>query len=416
MTDKTDAELDQQALEQEQSTFADRCDDADGIKWRGRLFSAATLQHEKFPALTWLLPDLIPEGLCLLVSRPKLGKSWLALDVALATAAGRFVLGTLKPATGEVLYLALEDGRRRLQRRLSKLLPSFNGDWPPGLTFATGWPRSHQSGLSDIEGWIKDRIERGKHPRLVIIDTLAHFRPPAAGKNAYLEDYAALAELQKLASKYNLAIVVVHHDRKAAADDVFDTVSGTLGVTGAVDTIAILKRQAGGVTFHIVGRDIEGAEKALQFNKATCRWTILGEASLVRQSAERAAVLTVLLEAGEPLPISQIVSLAHLANRNAADQLLHRMIRDGDVKRIGRGLYCLPSYEESKKRKKDESEDKPLKKQEDNSLQGNLTHLTQVRKKSDSEPAAPALTPDYLGPPGDNPDDFLGDIPPFLRR
>src|SRR5262249_27462535 len=156
----------------------------------------------------------------------------------LATSAGRFVLGTLKPTTGEVLYLALEDGKRRLQRRLSKLLPTFNGKWPPGLTFATEWPRSDQGGLSDIEGWICETIEAGKHPRLIIIDTLAHFRKPGAGKNAYLEDYEALGELQKLASQYNLAIVVAHHDRKASADDVFDTVSGTLGITGPVDTIA----------------------------------------------------------------------------------------------------------------------------------------------------------------------------------
>src|SRR5262249_53690257 len=144
--------------------------------WKDRTFGADTLQTQTFPPLTWLLPDLIPEGLCLLVSRPKFGKSWLALDIALATAASRFVLGTLKPASGKVLYLALEDGKRRLQRRLSKLLPSFNGTWPPGLTFATEWPRSDQGGLSDIEGWIKDATGNGEHPRLVIIDTLAHFR------------------------------------------------------------------------------------------------------------------------------------------------------------------------------------------------------------------------------------------------
>jgi hypothetical protein len=62
------------------------------------------------------------------------------------------------------------------------------------LTFATEWPRSDQGGLSDIEGWIKDTTDKGQHPRLIIIDTLAHFRKPAAGKNAYLEDYAALAQ------------------------------------------------------------------------------------------------------------------------------------------------------------------------------------------------------------------------------
>jgi hypothetical protein len=312
-------------------------------RWMARIFGADTLQHETFAPLTWLLPDLVPEGLTLLVSRPKLGKSWLALDIALGTAATRFVLGTLQPAAGEVLYLALEDGKRRLQRRLSKLLPTFNGTWPSGLTFATEWPRADQGGLVDLESWIRHTIEKGKSPRLIVIDTLARFRRPAAGKNAYLEDYAALAELQKLPTKYNLAIVAVHHDRKAAADDVFDTVSGTLGTIAPVDVIAILKRQAGAVALHITGRDIDGAEKAVAFNKETCRWTILGEAAEVRRSDERARVLTVLQDAGESLPISEIISLAHLVNRNAADNLLARMAKDGDVERLKRGLYGLPA-------------------------------------------------------------------------
>jgi RecA-family ATPase len=190
-------------------------------------------------AATYLLPGLLPEGLCLLVSRPKLGKSWLALDIAIATAAGRFVLGTLKPQVpGPVLYLGLEDGKRRLQRRLTKLLPAFNGIWPPGLTFACEWPRSDEGGLADIEDWIKDRHEKSQHPRLIVVDTLALFRKLASGKQAYQEDYTTVAELQKLASKYNITIIVVHHDRKTGADDVFDTVSGTLGLTGAADTIA----------------------------------------------------------------------------------------------------------------------------------------------------------------------------------
>jgi hypothetical protein len=196
------------------------------LQWKSRTFGADALQTETFPPLTYLLPGLLPEGLCLFVSRPKLGKSLLALDIAIATAAGRFVLGMLKPqVTGEVLYLALEDGKRRLQRRLTKLLPTFNGKWPPGLTFACEWPRSDQGGLADVEGWIKDALEKGKHPHLIVVDTLALFRKLVSGEQAYQEDYTAVAELQKLASKYNITIIVIHHDRKSGANDVFDTVS-----------------------------------------------------------------------------------------------------------------------------------------------------------------------------------------------
>jgi AAA domain len=268
--------------------------------WLNKTFTADALQKMTFQPLTYLLPGLVPEGLCLLVSRPKLGKSWLALDIAIATAAGRLVLGELKPASGDVLYLALEDGRRRLRRRLDKLLPT--GEWPKGLTMTNEWSRSDQGGLTDIEGWIKKALNDGKCPRLVIIDTLAQFRRLVKGKDVYLEDYAAISGLQKLASKYNVTIIVVHHDRKGEAEDVFDTVSGSLGLTGAADTIAIMKRQSGAVTLHVRGRDVEEAEKALQFDKAACRWTIIGEASEVRRSDERSRVLIALEEARKARP------------------------------------------------------------------------------------------------------------------
>jgi AAA domain len=130
------------------------------------VFTAEALQGMTFP-LNYLLPGLIPDGLTLLVARPKLGKSWLALDIAIAAASGQ----------GEVLYLALEDGPRRLQRRLTKLLPTFSGTWPAGLTFATKWSRSDQGGLADIENWIKS----AKNPRLIVVDTMAQFRKPASG-------------------------------------------------------------------------------------------------------------------------------------------------------------------------------------------------------------------------------------------
>ena len=183
--------------------------------------------------------------------------------------------------------------------------------------------------LAGIEDWINGTIEKGKHPRLVIVDTLAQFRKLANGKQIYLEDYTAISELQKLASKYNIAIIVVHHDRKGGADDVFDTVSGSLGLTGAADTIAMLKRQSGSVTLHIRGRDVEEAEKAIQFNKDTCRWTMLGEASEIRRSDQRAKVLAVIGGATDGMSPTDLADELGITSANAK-QLLRRMANDGE--------------------------------------------------------------------------------------
>src|SRR6516162_9275314 len=109
--------------------------------WKVGSFSAKELQSMTFPPLYWIVPKVIPaEGVTLLCSKPKFGKSWLAYDLCIACTMDRFTLGTIKPAQGDVLYLALEDSKRRLQRRMSKLLPT-GVMWPEALTLKTEWRR-----------------------------------------------------------------------------------------------------------------------------------------------------------------------------------------------------------------------------------------------------------------------------------
>jgi hypothetical protein len=366
-----------------------------------------------FPPLKFILPGFVPEGATLLVSRPKLGKSWLVLDLAIATAAGRFTLGDMKPIQGDVLYLALEDGRRRLQRRLTKLLPTFGERWSPRLTFATEWLKADQGGLASIEAWILS----AEAPRLVIVDTLAHFRKVPTGRaQLYAEDYAAISDLQKLASKHNVGIVIVHHDRKAEADDVFDTVSGTLGLSAAADTVLVMKRQAGAVTLFVRGRDVEESETALQFNKASCKWSALGVAAEVYRSAERSRVLDALKDG--PKQAKELMLEAELRNRNATDILLHKMVRDGQIVRVAPGQYDLPG-KEGKTGKKERLSEQPTDTKEERPNLSDLSGLSVVPHSAvrDDYPDMPACLrrapivassdrAPALGPPGDSLDDF----------
>ena len=237
--------------------------------WRNTIIAASTLQHRTFDPVKYVVPGLIAEGVTIFAGKPKIGKSWLLLDLCLACAADRFVLGQTKPIQGDVLYLALEDSERRLKKRLHKLWP--DGDWPAQLTLTTSWRKADAGGLEDITEW----CESAARPVLIVIDTLEKFRPVAkVHAAAYATDYHAIAGLHKLAHTRGIAIVVIHHVRKMEADDPFDMVSGTNGLTGAADTILVLKRQAGSVTLHARGRDIEEKETACRFDQVTCRWTL----------------------------------------------------------------------------------------------------------------------------------------------
>jgi DNA-binding HxlR family transcriptional regulator len=178
---------------------------------------------------------------------------------------------------------------------------------------------------------------------MVVIDVLAKVRKPSGNKPVYESDYEALTGLCKLGHELGIAIVVVHHTRKMASDDLMETVNGSYGITGAVDTVIVMADKAGGAVLDIRGRDVEAAELAIQFSKDACRWTILGNAAEVHQSDQRKTIIAALAESTEPMRVNELVAATGM-KRNALDLLLGKMVRDGLIKRVGRGQYAHKDY------------------------------------------------------------------------
>jgi hypothetical protein len=288
--------------------------------------TAADLMASELPPVRWGVRGVLPEGVTLLAGKPKLGKSWLALGLCVAVAAGGVALGTRQVEQGDVLYLALEDNRRRLQKRLGKML---RGPAPEGLEIATAWPKLDEGGVEALRAWLAEHPEA----RLVAVDTLAKIRPRTRGQNVYQEDYAALEELLPLAAEHEVAIVVVHHTRKMAAADPLDEISGSTGLTGGVDGVLVLKRDRGkaDAVLHVDGRDIEEpAEYALKWDAETAGWTIVGDAEEYRMSEERKEILGVLVEAGEFLGPGEVADVLGKP-RNTIKQRLWHMAQDRQV-------------------------------------------------------------------------------------
>ena len=289
--------------------------------------TAAELRGKTFPPIRFVAP-FIAEGCTMLAGRPKIGKSWLMLATGLDVAR----------EGGDVLYLALEDNERRLQTRIGKLLGPA-GEWPARFQYATQWLRADQGGLSGIREWIR----KAEKPTLVVVDVLANFRPPR-GRDAYESDYGAVKDLQRIASETGVAIVIVHHLRKSSANgaeaDPFEKVSGTLGLSGAADTVLVLDRDSRGATLYGRGRDIEDIDMAVEFDRQSCRWRPLGDAAEVRRSDERKAILAALAKAEGPLSPGEVAKLLG-RSRDAVQQTLGRMVRDGEIAKAGRGKYTV---------------------------------------------------------------------------
>ena len=297
---------------------------------------ASDLQHKHFPAVEWVVPHLIAQGLTIVGGRPKAGKSWLMLDTAIAVAEGGYVLGKLCHP-GDVAYFALEDTERRLKSRMWKL--KGEAPWPAQLSFFLSVERGAE-GVKQVRTW----LEQAANPRLIIIDTFAKVRAEKRhSENSYDADYAAVGEWKALADEFNVALIFVHHTRKAEAVDPFDTVSGTLGITGAADAIIILHSSSQGRSLLGRGRDVEEFALGVEFQSENCSWLVLGDAADVQRSSQRNSIMNLLRQSGGPMSPKDIAhSLG--ADDNSVRQLLFKMTADGEVIKEGRGLYSIPLH------------------------------------------------------------------------
>jgi RecA-family ATPase len=292
----------------------------------------------QFEPIKSVVPGVFVEGLTLFCGKPKIGKSWLLLHAANAVASNGFTLGTTHCIEGDVLYCSLEDNKRRLKSRMRKLF----GNQPRSsrLKFTVKMARLAEGGLDFLRTWITSVPQ----PRLIAIDTLAMVRMPnRKDQSTYDADYAAVIALRTLAHEFGIAIVVAHHLRKMEADDPFDTISGTLGLSGCPDTIVILKRDTSCTTLHVRGRDLEDVEKAITFNKQACTWRIEGDADEVRQSAQRQSILSAMHEMKDEIPTptpKQIAVHAAMKEGNVR-RLLPKMTKDGDLQRPKYGKYQI---------------------------------------------------------------------------
>ncbi|KRQ98718.1 hypothetical protein CQ12_38030 [Bradyrhizobium jicamae] len=306
---------------------------------RDGFISAHELLRKVFSPIEWIVPDLIPEGLTIVASKSKMGKSWLMLDLAWQVAASHSFLGR-QCARGDVLVLALEDSERRLKDRMQKLDLMFSPAHKEAqhrIHFKTTWRRSDLGGVADMAKWLDE------HPatRLIIVDVWRKIAPPhKAGTIGYNQDYEHLNEIHRLANDRRIAIVLVMHLKKAPSEtgDPFDDVMGSAGQVGVADTTLILRRTPTGVTLYARGRDVQEIELAVKFDADTCRWESLGDAEKLKQAQETNSIVNALRACGAEMTTLEIVERTGM-ERRIVDVELGRLAKQGKIRRTRRGVY-----------------------------------------------------------------------------
>ena len=197
-----------------------------------------------------IVENLIYPGTYILAGAPKVGKSFLVAQLAYHIATGQ-KLWDYEVKQSTVLYLALEDDHRRLQKRMCRM---FGVEGTANLHFAVT-SRKLGEGLEDQ---LEEFIDKHPNTRIIIIDTLQKIRQGGNDTYSYANDYECVGNLKKFADQKEICLLIVHHTRKQQASDKFDMISGTTGILGCADGAFILqkeKRTDSTATLDIVGRD-----------------------------------------------------------------------------------------------------------------------------------------------------------------
>jgi hypothetical protein len=231
--------------------------------------NGASLLARRFSERKWIIPNVLPVGTVLLSARPKMRKTFLAMQLAMAVCGGRRFLDW-RCEQGDVLFLGLEDNERRLRERI-ELLQYYELN-PPDLAnfrYFTGGmgisPTNGHAVLTNPEEAIRtngvfpkgqdgvDNLKRAMDmwpsTRLIVIDTYAHFREGRTSSDVYQSDVEAMIPITRMAGEREVCVIVVHHDKKGlagiASPDYMEDVSGSTGLTASVDAVMSIKGKRG---------------------------------------------------------------------------------------------------------------------------------------------------------------------------
>ena len=301
------------------------------------------LLHEDIPEPVSLLDGLLHEGMVLFGGKSKRGKSWLMFDLAISVATGRHALRHFAcPRPAPVLYLALEDGKKRLQTRARMI--QANLTTVDNLHLLYTFP-PFPDGITQLERYIQRYGFQ-----LVVIDVLAHLeqasKAKGGGEKGYHEVYEMFAPLQALRRQYPFAIVMLTHLRKQEAEEAFDGLHGSVAYQGAQDVLWVLERKPkdNDALLHTSDKDTEDQTLAITFVDG--HWEYVGEGEEYELDKERRKILRVLSDESRPMTIVEIMKAAGIPDARYARvrQILMTMVRDDILYRAQRGRYAASMH------------------------------------------------------------------------
>jgi hypothetical protein len=269
-------------------------------------FTLVDLDSEDIKPIKWTVDGILPEGLAILSGAAKQGKSFLGLMLSFCIATGTKFMGKYDVRKGSVLYLALEDGKRRLKERSSSMLAGLGVSSPSNLYMAIDYPTVDRNGIQEMERFLQNHDDCS----LIVIDVWTKFKSnkSKAQGTIYDHQYDELASVKKLASDYGITVLLIHHSNKGTHEDVLSSISGSTAMSASPDTTILMDRarSSAQAVLRISGRDIEWQDINMEFDSNTMLWMPSSTlAKPVKQSLQD-EIIEVLNKSDKPLSIDEI--------------------------------------------------------------------------------------------------------------
>lgn len=314
------------------------------------VLQAAALERAS-PGCNWLIERLWTAGAVgILGAPPKIGKSWMAMDMAVSVASGVPCLGTFSvPNPGPVLLYAAEDSTPAVRSRLESLTAHYGVDlqqlklWVITADFL-------RLDRSDDQQKLEATVASYR-PRLLVLDPL--IRLHMQDENASGPMAALLGYFRALQRRTGTAIAIVHHSRKGpVSGGAGYSLRGSSELYAFVDCFLHLQRRRGQLTLTAEHRSApsfgpvalalaeqDGAGTHLEIVSGDA--TTPGPTSAAHDGSSALAprLLNVLSTSSTPLTVADLRRRLQVRNQRLVE-VLHQLSSQGKVQRTSGG-YLL---------------------------------------------------------------------------
>lgn len=311
------------------------------------MVSLARMNETEYEPVEFIVDQLIPQGLTLLVGAPKTCKSFFALQTNICVLQGKPLFGKFATKQAAVIHVTYEEtpyhfNERSLMLTRGESIPDLGcilHNLPPYS------PNEKESGLTKLQELVH-RIDA----KLIIIDPLVLFLPGFKyTMGTYRGEYQLFNSLQKFALDNKLALLGTIHDPKVSGEDAVNSVIGSIAAAGSSDAILRLQtidknRNNPQRTLTIVGRNFKEYERKdlLEFNNGV--WQYHGSACQLRETIMSRKFREIFSRANKNvLSNGEILELSGLPSEKKGT--LYNELSDavalGLLHREGRGMYRL---------------------------------------------------------------------------